>query len=448
MPRLKSTQAFRQFLETRRERRGFAGKSNYVAPFVGFNDRSFSAECLVDPGNVAVISGIVSAEVNHEDAVRAQGAAAGIVERQAAKFRGLAFAVETVDQQDVERFFALAYIVRTIGADNPKTRAIFGDAELFAQGDDFREQLDGGEIAVGQSASAVFGQRSSAETDHGDATGLGNKEQKAHHGLRIVEHQPLRIVPEHAALNRWKAKVQRQFAVSLVKQRGVGDAALVDWRSHESIILCRARRVESTRRVILAFRSNWAVRHGVLMFRLLIMASIAMVRTLGVSFEKPRQSRRGVVCCALFACSLAAAGDSLPEVTQPQVGDCVIFREGGGGYVLKAPTYWLKGSIAGLSEERRLAGRCPQIGKPVVAYSREDWVRVAAAIPCVVNDADVREVPVLRVRVTAEAWETPWSNQHGTAGWLFRGQFLNTPLRQGRIIDMDASWLERCKAEG
>ena len=183
------------------------------------------------------------------------------------------------------------------------------------------------------------------------------------------------------------------------------------------------------------------------MFRLLMRATIAMVRALVVPVGKPRRSRRGLVCCALFACGLAVAGESQPVRTLPQVGDCVIFREGGGGYVLKAPTYWLKGSIAGLSEERRLAGRCPQIGKPVVAYSREDWVRVAAAMPCVENEADVREVPVLRVRVAVEAWETPWSSQHGTAGWLFRGQFLDTPLRRGEVIDMDASWLERCETE-
>lgn len=149
--------------------------------------------------------------------------------------------------------------------------------------------------------------------------------------------------------------------------------------------------------------------------------------------------------CALASSASAFADEPPARPLYPQAGECVIFREGGGGYILKAPSYWLKGSIAEVAQERRLAGLCPRIGKPTAAFSRDDWLRVAAATPCVESEADVREVPVLRVRVLVEAWETPWSNQHGTAGWLFRGQFLNIPLRRGEIIDMDASWLERCE---
>ena len=127
------------------------------------------------------------------------------------------------------------------------------------------------------------------------------------------------------------------------------------------------------------------------------------------------------------------------------LGDCVMFREGGAGYLLKTPTYWLKGSVTGISPERRLARRCPEIGKLMPAYTHEDWIRVAAAMPCVDNDADVREVDVVRIRVAVEAWETPWSIQHGTAAWLFRGYFLDKALHKGELIDMDASWLERCE---
>jgi hypothetical protein len=149
--------------------------------------------------------------------------------------------------------------------------------------------------------------------------------------------------------------------------------------------------------------------------------------------------------CALVLAFSASADDAASVSSAPQLGDCVIFREGGVGLVLKSPTYWLRGSIADITHERRMAGRCPQIGKSVPAYTRDDWVRVAAAMPCVENDADVREVAVLRIRVAVEAWETPWSNQHGTAGWLFRGQFLDKLLKKGELIDMDATWLERCE---
>jgi len=160
---------------------------------------------------------------------------------------------------------------------------------------------------------------------------------------------------------------------------------------------------------------------------------------------------KGKVLCALYAPLLAFAvladeAGTLAKISSDiHVGECVIFHEGGAGLLFKTPTYWLKGAVAGVSPERRRAGPCPEIGKLRPAYTREDWVRFAAANPCVENDAEVREVDVLRIRMTVEAWETPWSNQHGTAGWLFRGHFLDRLLKKGEVIDMDANWLERCE---
>lgn len=138
----------------------------------------------------------------------------------------------------------------------------------------------------------------------------------------------------------------------------------------------------------------------------------------------------------------AAAG----ERRAPQAGDCVILREGGSGWLLKAPTYWLRGTIDRLVRERRMAGICPLLGKPSAAYTRADHAQVAAAMPCVANAADVGEVDVLRVHVLVDAWETPWSHQGSPPGWLFRGQFLDQTLHRGMVIDMDASWLEPCEA--
>lgn len=140
----------------------------------------------------------------------------------------------------------------------------------------------------------------------------------------------------------------------------------------------------------------------------------------------------------------AAASDMTPAKTDPRAGECAIFSEGGNGRIFKTPTYWVKGTISSVSREIRIAGRCPKIAKSLITYTRDDWVRIAAATPCVKTDAEVREVEVLRIRLSVDEWETPWSHQHGTVGWLFRGYFLDTPLKKGEIIDMDASWLERC----
>ena len=166
--------------------------------------------------------------------------------------------------------------------------------------------------------------------------------------------------------------------------------------------------------------------------------------------ERQIMKKYGLISLGLLVlANLVFAGDVSTDVstTPPslQQGDCVMFREGGAGLVLRTPTYWLKGVVARVSAERRLAGRCPVIGKSISTYTRSDWVRVAAAMPCVDNEADVGEVDVMRVRMVVEEWETPWSNQHGTGAWLFRGQFLDIPLTKNVQIDMDATWLERCE---
>ncbi|NJA88536.1 hypothetical protein HCX48_04755 [Rhodocyclus tenuis] len=129
----------------------------------------------------------------------------------------------------------------------------------------------------------------------------------------------------------------------------------------------------------------------------------------------------------------------------PQPGQCALFREGGQGYVLKAPTYWLRGTLTEVRRERRHAGLCPAQEKPPSRLSPEDRARYAAALPCVRRANDEREVDVWRVTLRVEAWETPWTRAHGASGWLYRGQFLDQPLREGALLDLDAAWLEACE---
>lgn len=161
-----------------------------------------------------------------------------------------------------------------------------------------------------------------------------------------------------------------------------------------------------------------------------------------------RVMKRTLFLAALWVTTQVVADEAAPSPvvqTDPDIGDCAIFREGGSGRIFKAPTYWLKGTIAAMSTERRIAGLCPRMGKPVSAYQQDDWVRIAASTPCVHTDAEVREVDVVRIQFRVDTWETPWSLQHGTTGWLFRGYFLDKALKKDLIIDMDVSWLERCE---
>jgi hypothetical protein len=150
---------------------------------------------------------------------------------------------------------------------------------------------------------------------------------------------------------------------------------------------------------------------------------------------------------ALLLCAGFARAQSAGEpASAAQVGDCAIFREGGSGYLLKTPTYWLRGTIAEVRSERRLAAHCPSFDKPPAAFAPADWARYAAALPCATAADAEREVEVLRVVLSVDAWETPWTRSHGASGWLFRGQFLDTRLAAGVLIDMDAAWLQRCSA--
>ncbi|WP_153115067.1 hypothetical protein [Rhodocyclus tenuis] len=148
---------------------------------------------------------------------------------------------------------------------------------------------------------------------------------------------------------------------------------------------------------------------------------------------------------AISPWATAQATQLPPAARAPQVGDCAIFREGGVGQVLKTATWWLRGTLTEVRREQRRAAVCPRFDKPRQSYTPADWSRLAAALPCVSSPAAVRDVEVWRVTLRADAWETPWTHAHGDNGWLFRGQFLEQSLRAGVLIDMDASWLERCE---
>ena len=152
--------------------------------------------------------------------------------------------------------------------------------------------------------------------------------------------------------------------------------------------------------------------------------------------------RRRLAGCAIALCS-GLASAQMP--VQFSVGDCAVYREGGSGRLLKTPTYWLRGTVAAVTSEERLVGVCPRFAKSEVALSREEKWTMARAMPCVADEAEVRQVAVTRIRLIVQAWETPWSSQHGTEELLFRGAFLGSALTKGESIDIDATWLARCE---
>jgi len=128
----------------------------------------------------------------------------------------------------------------------------------------------------------------------------------------------------------------------------------------------------------------------------------------------------------------------------PAAGDCAVFREGGAGYILTTPVYWLRGRIEEVYTRPHQMALCPQLGKTPERYTRDDWMKIAETYPCANEPAKVRELQAVRIRLRAEAWDTPWTSQHGHNGWLYRGHFLKTELKEGVVLDIDGSLLERC----
>ena len=125
-----------------------------------------------------------------------------------------------------------------------------------------------------------------------------------------------------------------------------------------------------------------------------------------------------------------------------QIGDCVLFREGGSGYLLKAPSYWLKGKVVEVFSEAKETQLCPRITKAPANYSREDRLALIATWPCVASPEEVVVLNVPRIRLQIQAWETPWSKQHGQVGLLYQGQFLDQVLQKNMLLTMNPDWVE------
>ena len=149
-----------------------------------------------------------------------------------------------------------------------------------------------------------------------------------------------------------------------------------------------------------------------------------------------------VVICALFLLSNSVRADI-------GVGECVIFREGGEGRLLKSPTFWVKGVVSEMRREREPVRDCPATVGAGSVISREALWQLAHSAPCVFNrrESDPVEVEVTRVRVVVDAWETPWTTADGDVGLLFRGTYIGQPLVKGGAVEMLADGLKSCAGQ-
>jgi hypothetical protein len=159
-----------------------------------------------------------------------------------------------------------------------------------------------------------------------------------------------------------------------------------------------------------------------------------------------------VVLAFLAAPALAGDPELRPSARllfkQPellQAGSCAAYREGGSGWVVTEPVYYLKGVVRAAEVRTRRLGRCPAVpGKNMEQYSREEFNRHALAYPCVAEGVPERDEQLGIVRLQVTDWETPHVVRAASAGRLYRGMFIDRKLEKGMEIELEADLLGTC----
>lgn len=132
-----------------------------------------------------------------------------------------------------------------------------------------------------------------------------------------------------------------------------------------------------------------------------------------------------------------------PELAKP--GACVMYREGGAGWVLREPEFWLKGVVIAAEIRSRRVERCIDSGKPVTQLTRDEFNRLATAQPCVSRDDLAREESWGAIRLRVDGWETPHARKLANAGRLYQGHYLAHKLEKGGELEIDATLLRACE---
>jgi len=132
-----------------------------------------------------------------------------------------------------------------------------------------------------------------------------------------------------------------------------------------------------------------------------------------------------------------------PELAKP--GACVMYREGGAGWILTEPVFWLKGTTVSSEVRTRKIDLCPVVaGKTIELYSREEFVQLANQQPCVSQPENIRTAEYGAVRLRIDEWETPWVKRAANMGRLYQGRYLDKTLRKGEFLEIDADLLVSC----
>ena len=154
-----------------------------------------------------------------------------------------------------------------------------------------------------------------------------------------------------------------------------------------------------------------------------------------------------------LAAALAAASEAelrpsarlvLADPEAWRAGRCVIYREVNPG--VADAVFYVRGRIVAVDVQTRRLGLCPQVSaREIEQYTREEFNRLVLAHPCVSSANYAREVQSGMIRLRVDQWETPHVRRAASAGRLYRGMFINTNLKEGMEIELEADLLGSCE---
>jgi hypothetical protein len=132
-----------------------------------------------------------------------------------------------------------------------------------------------------------------------------------------------------------------------------------------------------------------------------------------------------------------------PELLR--TGTCVAYKEGGSGWIMTEPVFFLKGMVIASEVRSRRLQTCPTVpGKNMQQYTREEFNRHALAYPCLEPGVAEHDMQIGMVRLRVTDWETPHARLAANAGRLYRGSFIDKPLKKNMEIELEADLLEAC----
>ena len=133
-----------------------------------------------------------------------------------------------------------------------------------------------------------------------------------------------------------------------------------------------------------------------------------------------------------------------PQNFQPE--RCVIYREDGGGNGASETDYFVKGRIVAAGVEIRILLACPTVlGRGIEQYTREEFIRLALAYPCLNGEPANLEAQLGLVRMRVDSWETPHARRAANAGRLYRGMYIDRELKKDMEIELEADLLGSCE---